>query len=188
MRIATVALAVCVLAAAGCSGSPQTAPTGPPRSPTPSTLSPTATPSGSAAPVAVDPCALASGADVTAAAGGRITAQQHDQRNPQVPGCIWWLEDSSLGAGDLLVVVTDTDADAADLAAVRAASPHPEDVDGVGDGAFYDGSIGQLVLLENGSLVTLAASGFVLKAADPPSSDIKKVLVALAAPVAASLA
>lgn len=183
-----VALVLVGLLLAGCSGTPQTAPTGPPRSSTPSTLSPTASGSPSASPVAIDPCSLASESDVVAAAGGRVTARQHDQRNPSVPGCIWWLDDSRLGEGDLLVVVTATDADSADLAAVRAASPHPADVPDVGEGAFYDGSIGQLVLLQGGTIVTLAAAGFVHDAADPTAAQMQQVLVALAGPVADALA
>lgn len=187
MRRVLIGLATAMLLA-GCSATPQTAPTGPPRAPTPSTLSPTATPSPSGTPITVDPCALAKESDIVASAGGKVTAQQHDQRNPSVPGCIWWLQDSKLGDGDLLVAVTDTGADADDLAAIRAASPQPVDVSGVGDGAFYDGSLGQLVLLQSGTLVTLASSGFVLDAADPPAAEIRSVLVALAGPVGASLA
>ncbi len=186
MRRGAVVVVAAVLLA-GCSAGAQTAPTGPPRAPTPSTLSPTATASPSASAIAIDPCALATAEDVVVAAGGHITAQQHDQRDPAVPGCIWWLADSRIGDGDLLVVVTDVDADAADLAAVRAASPQPQDVADLAEGAFFDGSIGQLVLLQHGTIVTLAAAGFVQDAADPTAASIREVLVALAAPVASSL-
>ena len=182
-----VVLPIAAMLLAACSGTPQVAPTGPPRSPTPATLSPTATPSGSVTPVTIDPCALADSSDVHAAAGGTVAAPQHDQRNPQVPGCIWALTGSTLGQGSLLVVVTGTGADQKDFAAVQAASPKPVAVQAIGDAAFYDESIGQLVLLQHGTIVTLAAAGFVLHAADPPSSDIEKVLTTLAKPVAGNL-
>lgn len=184
-RLLTGALLAVLLSA--CSGTPQVAPTGPPRSPTPATLSPTATPSGSVTPVTIDPCRLADAADLVAAAGGTVGEPQHDQRDPAVPGCIWPLTGSRLGQGDLLVVVTGTGADTADLAAVQAASPAPQPVSGIGQGAFVDRSIGQLVLLSDGTIVTLAASGFVLDAADPPATAIAQVLTALAGPVAANL-
>ena len=186
ITLAVGAVLLPVLAACSSPGS-AAAPTGPPLPAPSATLLPTGSASPSASAVSIDPCTLADAAQVRQATGGTVGSPVLDLTDPAVPGCSWPVTGSHLGDGNLLVVVTATAGSAATFASVKAAFPGAQDVDGVGAAAFFSGDIGQLLLLQHGTTVTLAASGFVLHGADPDAAAVRSVLTELGRDVAAQL-
>ena len=174
VAVAAVAAAVVL---AGCSGNDAT-PVAAVTSAPAATLSPTGT--ASAAPVTVDPCSLVTDAELRDDFGGDVSDRQLNLTDPTVPTCTWAVTGSRLGTGTFRLAVTGTGGTATTFTAVQAAYPAASPVSGVGDRAYSVPTIGQLIVFQKGTTLTLAASGFTKHGADPSPSSTASVLTAVA--------